>query len=246
MNCSMRVGVIATSLAAAALLSGAAQADTIVPGVYYLNNHPDGGAAPPLYGLRLDELFDVTGDHDRFTFDFDAAGSFMRMEYDGSSIHIWGTAYGGLDTGTGYGNATYASWVTIDFTYNIGVGGVPGDDDVWVDTANYANSGTITWHDSAATGSAVVFDLVDYRGSHPFSFRMGDGDADTGHRGEPGISGWGWLNHSGAPNGITQHIGASDWLFRAQLVPLPPAVFVGAAGLGLVALRRRRRKAAAA
>lgn len=221
--------------------SSIARGEVVLPGVYALHNHPAGNAAPPEYGLRLVELFDVTDEFDVFTFDFDAPGAGMHMEYDGNSIHIWGTAYGGLDTGDGYGNATYTSYVTIDFTYDVGVMSAPRDDDIVVHARNFANTGTIVWHDAGATGDPVTFDLADYRGWRPFSFRLGDGRDENGHLGVPGISGWGRL---GEPDARCHT--SSTWLFRAQLVPLPPTVLLGAAGLGLVAMYRRRRQRASA
>ena len=54
------------------------------PGTYRLEDHPDGNAQPPGYGLRLDELIDVTDDHDIFTFSFDPdrPGVDMRLRID--------------------------------------------------------------------------------------------------------------------------------------------------------------------
>ena len=73
------------------------------PGIYALRNHPDNHLTPPEYGMRLDELFDVNpATLDVFSFDFEADGAAMFLEYDGSSIHIFGTAFGGLDIGQGH------------------------------------------------------------------------------------------------------------------------------------------------
>ena len=71
------------------------------PGTYVLGDHPDGNAAPPTYGLRLDELINVTPGHDVFTFSFDAPGAEMRIDItsvgtDEYELHIYGTAFGGL------------------------------------------------------------------------------------------------------------------------------------------------------
>ena len=52
--------------------------------LYNLNNHPDGNAADPEYGFRLDELKDISSDHDIWTFDFNHAESSMFLEYDNS------------------------------------------------------------------------------------------------------------------------------------------------------------------
>ncbi len=214
------IGLFAASGASAAI---------ITEGTYRLHNHPDGSARPPLYGMRLDELFNATGDHDIFTFDFDDAVSDMKMTYDGSSIHIFGQAWGGRDIGGAYAAEATTGVYTIDFTFLLGVAPVPGDDDVWVNGPDMSNSGSI----QPPVGPLV--NLVDKR-IGDYSFRLGDEDNDAGHRGHPGISGWGWMVHHPESQG---HIGASDFLFTAELIPAP-----GAAGLigliGLAAGRRRR------
>ncbi len=215
-------GIVALTLSAAS-----AQADVIsTTGTYQLLNHPDGGARPPLYGLRLDELYDVTGGHDIFTFDFEAPGANMVMDYDGTSLHIHGTVFGGLNAGDGYA-ATHVGLWGVDFTYGL-VGTAPGDDDKIVTTPDFTNTGSIT---NLATQDTIP--LWDYSGMHNYTFRLGDEDGDAGHRGFPGISGWGWMNH-GTQN---VHVGASDWLFTA--VPEPSTALLALLGAG-AALRRRR------
>jgi hypothetical protein len=104
--------------AIAATITSAASAASIQTGTYRLSNHPDGAAANPTYGMRLDELFNVTGGHDVFTFDFEAPGSAMYLDYDGTSIHIYGTAFGGRDIGSSYDPA-HSSAVEIDFYYSV-------------------------------------------------------------------------------------------------------------------------------
>ncbi len=186
---------------------------TLVPdGTYRLGNHPDGNAASPFYGLRLDGL--LTGNaNDIFTFDFEHADSDVQMTVDGSTIHISGTAFGGLDTGNGYDPAESGLW-QLDFTYN-NVDLLAGDDDLHVDDAHAgSNTGTI----AQLYGAKQSFDLEDYAGSHSYSFQLGDEANDAGHRGFNGVSGWGWLNHSGAAG----HLSASDWLFTATRLPVHP------------------------
>lgn len=115
------------------------------PGLYVLHNDPDNSQAPPPYGLRLDELINVTEEHDVFTFDFDAPGATMYLCYDGTTVRIYGTAYGGRDRGLVY-DAAYSGWVWIDFLYDTGVGLDPlaGADAIVVDAAaGGQNSGTV-------------------------------------------------------------------------------------------------------
>lgn len=206
-------------------VSGASGA-FIAQGTYQLHNHPDGSARPPFYGMRADELFDITGGHDIFTFNFDDAASDMKMTYDGSTIHIFGVALGGRDIGSAYAVEPTTGLYTIDFSYTIGVSGVPGDDDVWV-TANMANFGSV----QGPVGGPIS--LVD-KSNGDYSFRLGDETGNGGHRGHPGISGWGWLTHHFESQG---HIADTDFLFTAELIPAPGAMAL----MGLVGLRGARR-----
>ena len=65
-----------------------------------------------------------------FTFDFEAPGAFMLLDYDGTSIRIHGVAFGGLDVGTEY-DPVIRSFVELDFTYDVVIS-APGDDDLIV------------------------------------------------------------------------------------------------------------------
>ncbi|MGK7897958.1 MAG: Ig-like domain-containing protein, partial [Xenococcus sp. (in: cyanobacteria)] len=65
---------------------------------YQLHNHPDGNAASPFYGLRLDGLLTGNAD-DIVTFDFENAQSDMRIAIQNNQIRIFGVAYGGADIG---------------------------------------------------------------------------------------------------------------------------------------------------
>ncbi len=230
------------NLSALCVLSGCAlgfatsvsSAASLPNGTYFLLNHPDGNQAEPFYGLRLDELFDATGSHDVFTFDFNAPGSDMRMTVDDDSIRIFGVSVGGRDVGGSYALDQYLGIYAVDFTYDTGVGFVPGDDDRWVDGPNNINTGTITAPNALGTVA-----LEDERGSHPFSFRLGDGTNDNGHRGFAGFSGWGWLNHSDKP-----HVYSSDWLFAVgQEVPGPGPAALALTSVGLFMKKRRRTSA---
>ena len=112
---SKRFALLALSLG---VLGGAhaARADMHLDGTYRLHSHPDGGARPPLYGLRLDGLDgDASVDNygnargSIFTFDFDhvdelgrQAMMLMTVDQGGGEIHIRGTMYGGRNEGDGY------------------------------------------------------------------------------------------------------------------------------------------------
>ncbi|MGI9014528.1 MAG: hypothetical protein ACR2GY_09795 [Phycisphaerales bacterium] len=218
-----------TTGAVAALLGTSVSAAIIAPGTYRLGNHPDGGIDPPPYGLRLDELFNVSSGTDKFTFDFEATGAGVFLDYDGSTIRIYGRAFGGRDIGTTY-DSNWTSFVNFDFTYRDNVGQVPGDDDLWVDDDDRDNNGYIVWE-----ANNTRFDLND-KSDGTKSFRLGDEDNDQGHRGFAGISGWGWLLVNGRDKA-----GAQDWLFTLNPIPLPSAGLMGVAGLAVVGARRRRR-----
>lgn len=225
---SVRAGA---ALACAIGLSGTASGAIISQGLYSLHNHPDGNANPPPYGLKLAELYDITPNHDDFTFDFDDPRSSMSMIVTANTIRIFGVVWGGRDTGTSYALEPTTGLYTVDFLYDVGVVPVAGDDDLGVlQAASHQNHGIIT------SPLNDVIALVDEAGGHPYGFRLGDEDNDLGHRGFAGISGWGWLTHGPNPN---NHIADSDWLFTAVLVPTPGAISL-AMGAGAMLLRRRR------
>lgn len=205
-------------------------------GTYQLHSHPNGGIRPPLYGLRLDGL-DGTNSHD-YTFDFDAAGSDMRMTVDlnAGSVRIFGVTFGGRDMGSAYQNpsaGTTGLW-QIDFTYSANVQ-VHGNGEI---TAHMSpqNNGYIQplfASNVNAFQNNPQIPLVDFNGNPQApSFHL-----NTGHRGVPGVSGWGWVNHSGAP-----HVYASDWLFTvgANPIPSPGAASLGMIGLAVAGMMRRR------
>ena len=240
-----------STLVASLCVSSGAIANTFHPegtleeGTFFLNNHPDGNAAPVFYGLRLDELIDVTEGHDIFTFDFEHGDASMQIEIGSTSIRIFGRAFGGLRDGDGYGDSFVGLW-NIDFTYN-SFDFASGDDDrEAIGLVPDDHFGTI-----APQFDDTVFWLQD-QSNGDFSFRLGDKNNDNGHRGFDGVSGWGWLNHApfeGSPGDLAagptetfpKHR-ASDWLFtvgeRAP-VPEPASAAVFMAG-SLILLRRRR------
>jgi len=242
----MKVQLIGACLAAvvALALTPAAYA---APIVYELESHPGGNKNPPPYGVRFDEIFDVTGGHDVWTMDFSHPSSNMTMVLNPAdpanggnpSIHIFGTTYGGLDIGAAYDPTLQGLW-TLDFLYtsNVVINGTE-----WVvnpeDQAN--NQGSLTPLFSAGpivAGTPVS--LYDEDGGKGFSFKFND----AGHRGGYPYSGWGWMNHDGDGNPTGDpdtHIKSTDWLFIAHPVPEPASMTLLAAGVGVVSFVRRRR-----
>lgn len=216
---------------AVAALALAAQGSIMAPGAYLLGNHPDGTEVPPPYGMRLDELVDVTSGHDIFTFDFAHPGSLMQLVVTPTTLQIVGTVYGGRDIGGSYAADAYQGFYSVNFLYTLGVQSVPGDDDIWVNTTNHVNTGTIT------LPNGHVQHLVDERGNYGYSLQIGDEANDLGHRGYAGVSGWGWITYVDDAGHVRPHIESGDWLFT--VVPTPgSAVLLGA---GVLSVGRRRR-----
>jgi len=210
------------------LMGTTASAAILADGIYTLGNHPDGDKVPPLYGLRLDGL----GGSGIYTFDFENNGAAMYMDLDtaGSSIHIYGTVFGGLDTGSGYDGTLSGLW-DVDFTYSTNITTSNGYVEVTLkDDTN--NNGSITPLFSAGAftdGTAIgLWSWSD--GTNVFVI-------DTNHRGVSGYSGWGWLAYDDPDT----HVVASDWLFTVgDRVPVPGAVLLGAIGLSLIGTLKRR------
>lgn len=250
---------VAVSIAAGALfgLGGAAQAAVVS---YQLINHPNGGIAPPEYGLRLDGLYNPSNptaaydgvDHGNFTFNFEQNGASMRLDYDdqANTIRIHGTAFGGLDAGGAY-NPAHSGLVALDFTYVANVSANVGSPDVEYEVTgdSASNSGSITFVSGFSGASALLntsVDLFDEQGAHDFSFKFNNTDD---HRlgndplsGPTFFVGWGWLNH----HAQNQHIYASDWLFvglriETDEVSEPGMALILLGGLAAMGYMRRQR-----
>ena len=227
-----RFSVFASCSLALILPAVPAQAGIILePGSYLLGDHPFGNEAPPGYGLRLDELVNVTSGHDVFTFSFDHALADMRLDItavgvDAYEIRIHGTAFGGLVVDNQY-DATMSGVVDIDFVYML-AHPADGDDDLIVTTPNFTNTGSIIFE-------GIPIYLFDRANSDGFTFRLGNEDNDQGHRTFMGISGWGWLDHGTAGT----HIYSSDWLFT--VVPTPGSAALLSIALAIGARGNRRR-----
>ena len=186
----------------------------LADGEYVLRNHPDGNAAPPYYGLRLDDLY---GGFSTITFDFEHAQSDMRMTLSdgGASAVISGTTWGGVDNG---GSFDHAGLWNVSFTFSDVLSNITGDDDLTAQGGDAEqSSGTITpLYDTAWFNAGEAYQLAD-KEAGGYSFRLGNRSNDLGHRGHDGISGWGWLLHDG--DGTLDHKPTSDFLFTAYPVP---------------------------
>ncbi len=201
------------------------------PGTYPIRDHPGGGAKPPSYGLRLDELIDLTDEDDIWTFSFDHPQSNMSLtltDLGGGnySIDIFGTAYGGLDIDSEW-DPVMQGVAEIQFSYAL-VTQVPGDDDLWVLGPTAGNMGSIDFMGNQ-------FDLFDKANDDGVTFRLGNEDDDMGHRDFPGTSVWGWLNHTDPD----VHYPASDWLFIVVPSPGTTTLLLTAGLIGFLPRRRR-------
>lgn len=224
----------------AALLVGSisqqAVASPAIPdGTYELASHRDlGGAQPPRYGLRLDELLDLSSaTHDIFTFNFSHAESAMFMDLNkaAGTLSIYGQAWGGLDfsdAGAGYTDSDgdgyadeYSGLWDISFDYaGLGVYGIDPLPDWYENLAVLVAGGVGSLEflggglndDNIGIGNA--WDLVSKQnpilGTY---FQLGDhpGIFD----GTPVISGWGEVSH--CANSVTPpDDGSGSPLWTAQ------------------------------
>ena len=224
-------------------IAGAVAIATLAPlnaeafdmGRYRLHSHDDGSlfndgnGTSPKYGLRIDEMFGSGA----ATFDFDRGNSEVYLEYDGTDIRIFGTAFGGelANSTTSYG-ADSGYW-DIDMTYKIDR--VESDGSLWVDDSSA--TGTIT----EVGGLGRSFNLIEKRkveeGVETYSFGI-----KTGHRGEAGYSGWGWVQ---LPDVTFAQRPTQDFLFKVgKKVPEPGTLLgllgVGALGLGSAVKRQQQ------
>lgn len=252
--------------------ASSAQAANVVQ-QWDLFNHPDGGASPPPYGLRLDNIFGASG---VWTFSFedvdndgtpDAAignpftntSTVTMTLFDDDSLNINGQVFGGK-TNSGSGYTAGGLW-NLDFTYtNVTVTGDASSDfvPVQVDTGT-DGLGTLTALSNAGT-IVTAGEFLDIRGKtgNPtpgFAFAYVPG-TDAGARCNLGSSaddaicddrsvGEGWLQVRENGLGDFRDPGTADFLFTgsATAVPLPASAFFMIAGLAGLGALRMRRAA---
>ena len=155
------------------LVAGSASAGVILPGQYFLLDHPDGTISPPPYGLRLDGM-----------------GITLSTELNGAStVLTWNGGATATIIGTLWNNQAAEMW-TVDYTLT----GVVAEPANLGFTATGGN-GTLT--DTALTdytltgkqdGSGSAFDFL--ADGHRLGGYPGSGDADT-------PVGRGWVEGSG-------------------------------------------------
>lgn len=185
-------------------------------GTYRLENHPDGGATETYgnYGLRLDGLLDRDRNSTN-VFDFEAEGANMFLNYNGSEVRIYGTAY----------NQESDNFWSLDFTYL----DVTNKEDGLIVKSAPQSLGNATGSISSLDGSqAYDFDMVDFSGDHNYTFQIA-----KDHREVEDYSGFGWLNHGTTDAELAVHMYYSDWLFK---VGEPVKVPESGSGMGLLAL----------
>ena len=211
--------------AAVLLCTAGAVANAGVVAEYALSDHPAGDAAPPAYGLRLDNVINpglavLSMDH--------YGDSRLVVSEDAGmlSIRITGTLYGGGVASNAFVNPhTYA----VDFTYSVNVAALMNGWDV--NTFDVMNSGSLINMDTNKEfdlyGKADMTGLV-------FQF-LADGFRIHGDNST--FVGRGWLTTNA--DGTDSNAGAQDWLFTGTLVPAPGALALLGLG-GLTATRRRR------
>ncbi len=193
--------------------------------VFDLSNHPDGNAAPPSYGLRIDGMM---GGGTTVVFSFvDVQLTVTDNTMDGGDItmRIQGMVEGGEVSGNAFADP---EMYNLDFSYLANVETFSGGWRV-LGTNNALNVGSIA---PVGGDPEDVFTVTD-NDNNSFIF------APDGHRIAGDNSSWvgrGWLTTD--PNGINSP-GTQDWLFVGALVPAPGSAALLALG-GIAAIKRRR------
>lgn len=215
------------------LIAGAAQAGGTIMQTYNLFDHPNGAIDPQAYGLRLDGF---AGESPvTFSFEDDSGESSVRLQViddEGNrEIRIFGTMRGNsAKNGTDFG--TFA----LDVTYsvaNASQGWTADDPGMMIGSLVAMNTTAAANTLGVVNGSSEdLYTLSD--GSGTFRFLT------DGHRLPGDADSWvgrGWVSNNADIRGST-----NDFLFTANVVPLPPAAWAGLAMLGGLGVARRLRK----
>lgn len=215
------------------LIAGAAQAGGTILQTFELFDHPYGAIDPQAYGLRLDGF---AGESPvTFSFEDDSGESSVRLQViddEGNrEIRIFGTMRGNsAKNGTDFG--TFA----LDVTYsvaNASQGWTADDPGMMIGSLVAMNTTAAANTLGVVNGSSEdLYTLSD--GSGTFRFLT------DGHRLPGDADSWvgrGWVSNNADIRGST-----NDFLFTANVVPLPPAAWAGLAMLGGLGVARRLRK----
>ncbi len=174
---SVFASVLMTTLLTIAtfIAAGSVQAGVILPGQYYLLDHPDGAISPPPYGLRLDDI-----------------GATLSTELNGASVILdWNGGTTASITGTLWHNQLGEMW-TVDYTLTgvVAAGGNQG-------FSATGGTGTLT---DALLNDIIMTGKQDVSGS-AFDF-LADGDRLGGFPAFPSDTpvGRGWLEPGGSTN----------------------------------------------
>lgn len=217
-----------TSTAVLALAAGFTHAGVATTVAQFdLLDHPDGSAAEPYYGLRLDNV--IASGTATLSMDVYQDTVMTVTEEDGDfTIEIEGTLRGGAVSGNAWVDAQdYA----VSFSYGA---------DVVMTASGWKVNGFTTLNGGTITNLGTM-DTIEL-------FGKGNGAGDTfimqadGHRLSGDSSSWvgrGWLTTE--TDGSNAAGGAQDWLFTAieREAPTPGALALLGLG-GLVGARRRR------
>ncbi|MCS5635194.1 MAG: PEP-CTERM sorting domain-containing protein [Myxococcota bacterium] len=167
------LGLVLAVIAVVLFAAGSIQAGTILPGQYFLLDHPDGSIAPPPYGLRLDDL-----------------GITLSTELNGASTVLsWDGGTTATITGTLWNNQAGEMW-SVDYTLT-SVSAAPANQGF----SATAGSGTLT---DASLNVIALTGLQDGTGS-AFDF-LADGyrlGSHSGYGGSEAAVGRGWLTGTG-------------------------------------------------
>lgn len=244
----MKLAGVATCIGIGASI---ASADTIFRA--RISDHPDATQNPPPYGLRLDNLFTqnnlAAARGGVTTFSMSAgAPVYLTVDLTGSrlTINISGEVVGGEENGSGgpggFGTGSYQ----LDFTYETGVHAFNGG---WIVIPTPTSSGRGTLTANAANGIGIS-------AGDEFHFKQNGTQGGAAAGGFPQVAfallpdgyrlgggsdlvGRGWLANTDANGNILgAGAGVQDFLF--VVIPLPHSAGIAAAGLGLLAFRRRR------